>query len=113
MLISVLTAISKYIFYPGLTSKEKALIDKFPKESMVAFIEKIRAEELSLRHFPIQKFNDEGDAFRLYMWAGLLIKELGSEMAQTFLDAHEENSLQSNEEKSMDLASNRGGILAA
>jgi hypothetical protein len=107
------TTISKYIFYPGLTSKEKALIDKFPKESMIVFIEKMRAEESSLRHFPTQKFNDEGDAFRHSMWAGLLTKELGSEMAQTFLDAHEENSLQSNEEKAMDLANNRGGILAA
>jgi hypothetical protein len=105
--------ISKYIFYPGLTSKEKALIDKFPKESMIAFIEKMRAEESSLGRFPTQKFNDEGDAFRHYIWAGLLTKELGSEMAQTFLDAHEENSLQSIEEKAMDLANNRGGILAA
>ncbi len=105
--------ISKYVFYPGLNSKEKALIDKFPKESLVVFIEKMRAEESSQRQFPTQKNNDEGDAFRHYIWAGLLTKEVGSEMAQTFLDAHEENPLQSNEEKAMDLANNRGGILAA
>ena len=106
-------SISKYVFYPGLNSKEKTLIDKYPKESMIVFVEKMRAEESSLRQFPTQKFNDEGDAFRHYIWAGLLTKELGSEMAQTFLDAHEENPLQPNEEKSMDLANNRGGILSA
>jgi hypothetical protein len=106
-------SISKYVFYPGLTSKEKALIDKYPKEAMIVFVEKMRAEESSLRQFPIQRFNDEGDAFRHYIWAGLLTKELGSEMAQTFLDAHEENPLQPNEERSMDLANNRGGILSA
>ena len=106
-------SISKYVFYPGLTSKEKALIDKYPKESVIVFVEKMRAEESSRRQFPTQKFNDEGDAFRHYIWAGLLTKELGAERAQTFLDAHEENTLQPNEEKAMDLANNRGGILVA
>ncbi len=47
------------------------------------------------------------------MWAGLLTKELGPEMAKIFLDAHEENPLQTKEEKSMDLANNRGVILVA
>ncbi len=107
------SSISKYVFYPGLTSKEKALIDKYPKESIIVFVEKMRAEESSLRQFPTQKFNDEGDAFRHYVWAGLLAKEIGIEMAQTFLDAHEENPLQPNEENSMDLANNRSGILGA
>ncbi len=106
-------SISKYVFYPGLTSKEKTLIDKYPKESIIVFVEKMRAEESSLRQFPTQKSNDEGDAFRHYIWAGLLTKELGIEMAQTFLDAHEENPLQPNDEKAMDLANNRGGILGA
>lgn len=106
-------SISKYVFYPGLTSKEMTLIDKYPKEALMVFIQKMHAEISSSRQFPTQKFNDEGDAFRHYIWAGLLTKELGAEIAQMFLDAHEENPLQSNEEKSMDLANNRGGILAA
>lgn len=106
-------SISKYVIYPGLTSKEKALIDKYPKEALIVFIQKMHAEISSTRQFPIQKSDDEGDAFRHYIWAGLLTKELGADLAQMFLDAHEENSLQSNEEKSMDLANNRGGILAA
>lgn len=45
---------------------------------MVAFNEKMRGEESSLRHFLTQKFNNEGDAFKHYIWAGLLTKELGS-----------------------------------
>lgn len=106
-------SISKYVIYLGLTSKEKALIDKYPKEALIVFIQKMHAEVSSTRQFPTQKIDDEGDAFRHYIWAGLLTKELGAELAQVFLDAHEENSLQSNEEKSMDFANNRGGILAA
>ena len=74
-------SISKYVFYPGLTAKEKALIDKYPKEALIVFIQKMRAEESSMKMFPTQKFNDEGDAFRHYIWAGFLVKELGSEKA--------------------------------
>jgi len=105
--------IANYVFYPGLTSAEKALIDKYPKEALIVFIQKLNAESASSRNFPNQKLNDEGDAFRHYLWAGLLTKELGAEMAKTFLDAHEANPLQTKEEKSMDLANNRGGILEA
>ena len=104
--------LSKYVFYPGLKSKEKILIDKYPKEALIVFVQKARAELSSSRNFPTQKLNDEGDGFRHYMWAGLLTKELGPEMAKMFLDAHEENPLQTKEEKSMDLAKNRGAVFS-
>lgn len=103
----------RFFFYPGLTSAERRLIDQNPKEAMVVFIQKTRAELSSSRNFPVQGFSDESDALRHYVWAGLLTKELGAERAQLYLDAHEENRLQSPAERAMDLANNRGGILGA
>lgn len=105
--------LTKYIFYPGLTSSEKALISQYPIESVTVFTKKNLAEELSLRNFPKQRVTDEGDAFRHFVWAAELTSELGADMTQKFLDAHEENPIQKPEDKAMDLANNRGGILAA
>lgn len=103
----------RFLFYPGLTPAERKLVDQNPKEAVVVFIQKTRAELSASRNFPAQGFNDESDAFRHYVWAGLLTKEIGAERAQMYLDAHEENRLQPAAERAMDLANNRGGILAA
>ncbi len=101
----------RFLFYPGLTSAERKLVDQNPKEAVTVFVQKTRAELSSSRNFPVQGFNDESDAFRHYIWAGLLTKEIGAERAQLYLDAHEENRLQPPAERAMDLANNRGGIL--
>jgi hypothetical protein len=53
--------------------------------------------------------NDESDAFRHFVWAGLLTKELGTERAKEFLDAHETNRLQGLAEKNMDVFNNQQG----
>lgn len=53
------------------------------------------------------------DAFRHFVWAGLLMKELGKEMANEFLNAHEANPLQPEREKQMDQFNNNRGQLAA
>jgi hypothetical protein len=103
----------RFLFYPGLTSAERKLVDQNPKEAITVFVQKTRAELSSSRNFPVQGFNDESDAFRHYIWAGLLTREIGPERAQLYLDAHEENPLQAPAERAMDLANNRGGILAA
>lgn len=102
-----------FIYYPGLTPTEEELVKKNPKEALIVFLQKTRAEFSSARNFPKQTFNDEGDAFRHYIWAGLITKELGPERAQAYLDAHEDNPAQPADEKAMDLANNRGGILSA
>lgn len=101
----------RFLFYPGLTSAERKLVDQNPKEAITVFIQKTRAESSSSRNFPVQGFNDESDAFRHYIWVGLLTREIGAERAQLYLDAHEENPLQAPAERAMDLANNRGGIL--
>lgn len=106
-------ALTNYVFYPGLTSSEKALISKYPSESLTVFVKKNLAEESSLQKFPKQKTQDEGDAYRHFVWAAELTSELGADMARKFLDAHEENPIQKPEEKAMDLANNQSGILAA
>ena len=105
--------LANYIFYPGLPPSEKALINKYPKESLIVFMKKLDAEKLSLLNFPDQDVNDEGDAFRHFIWAAELTNELGTEIAQKFLDAHEEDTVQKPEIRAMDLANNRGGILTA
>ena len=56
---------------------------------------------------------DESDAFRHFVWAGLLTKELGPDTAKIFLDAHETGQKGDSADRAMDLANNRAGILAA
>lgn len=64
----------KLIYYPGLTPAEKKLADKNPKDAITVFVQKTRAEWSAGRNFPDQGMNDESDAFRHFIWAGLLTK---------------------------------------
>jgi hypothetical protein len=105
--------LGKIIYYPGLTPTEKKLAEKNPADAVTAFIQKTRAEWSSGRNFPEQGLNDEGDAFRHFLWAGLLTKELGSEKAKEFLNAHEANPLQLDSERDMDQYNNKKGISTA
>lgn len=102
--------LGKILYYPGLTPEEKKLIEKNPKDAVTVFIQKTRAEWSSGNSFPEQGLNDEGDAFRHFLWAGLITKELGSEKAKEFLSAHEVNPLQSDSERDMDQFNNEKGI---
>lgn len=103
----------KLLYYPGLTPAEKRLVEKYPKEALNVFVQKTRAELSSSRNFPDQNMNDESDAFRHFIWAGLLTKELGTEKAKEFLDAHEEDPEQPPSERAMDLHNNNKGQRAA
>lgn len=103
----------RFIYYPGLTPNEKKLVEEYPQHAITVFIQKTRAEIASNKNFPEQGLNDEGDAFRHFLWAGLLAKEPGEEIALKFLNAHENNRLQPSEEKRMDSLSNQSGIDAA
>lgn len=92
----------KFIYYPGLNPAEKKLVEKYPKDEIAVFIQKTRAEFASDSNFPMQGLNDEGDAFRHFVWAGLLTKELGKEQVSKFLDAQEDNRLQPDNERIME-----------
>lgn len=107
------TLLENLIFYPGLTPAEKALIKKYPQNILDAFVQKTRAELSSKRNFPNQDMNDESDAFRHFIWAGLLTKELGFKKAKEFLEAHEADPDQPERERIMDLHNNNRGQLVA
>ena len=105
--------LSNLVFYPGLTQVEKELIVNNPKQAYSVYRLRGRAEDATSRNFPNQDLNDESDAFRHFVWAGLLTKELGKQKAKEFLDAHEANPLQSDREKQMDTVNNERGQSAA
>ena len=101
------------IYYPFLTSEEKNLVKKYPKEAVSVFKAKRVAEKATERKFRRNDQGDESDAFRHFVWAGEMRKELSADLAKKFLDAHEANDLDSDPDKAMDLANNRAGLLAA
>lgn len=105
--------LERFVYYPGLTNDEKDLVRQSPKDAWIVFEQKNIAEESTERNFPDGDLNDESDAFRHFIWAGLLFKELGLEKAKQFLDAHENDPKQPPSEKAMDLANNRDGLLVA
>jgi hypothetical protein len=103
----------KYAYYPGLTDQEKAMVAKYPEDAIKVFQQMILAEKRTGKYFPKGLIDDESDAFRHFIWACLLVKELGIDQSQKFLDAHEANPRQTQEAKAMDLANNRAGLLEA
>ena len=56
--------------------------------------------------------NGEADAFRHFVWAGLLTRDLGEPAARKFLDTHELSPGQPLEEEVMDKFNNERGINA-
>lgn len=99
--------------YPGLTDSERALVAQQPKEAMVVYQQKAKAESICSDLFETNNTNDESDACRHYIWSALLTSELGTDTAQKFLNAHEQETIQPENEKAMDLANNRAGVLLA
>jgi hypothetical protein len=96
--------------YPGLTPAEKALSAQYPITLLDAYQQSWKAEELCLKEFPRSDTNDASDACRHFVWAVLLTRKFGKEMAKKILDAHEQEPLQPEDQKSMDLANNQQGV---
>jgi hypothetical protein len=105
--------IEKYVPQKGLMPSEHSLIAKYPKEALIIFKAKLFAEAATDRLFGRSRNNDESDAFRHFVWAGLSAREAGLEKAKLFLEAHETNPGQAKNEKTMDLANNNSGMKAA
>jgi hypothetical protein len=105
--------LAKLILYPGLTPAEKNLVAKGPKDALTVYKQKNIAEKSTSRNFPDQNLNDESDAFRHFLWAALLTKELGKARAKEFLDAHEADPDQPDIERQMDTHNNSRGQAAA
>jgi hypothetical protein len=105
--------LAKFILYPGLTPAEKNLVAKNPKDALTVYKQKNIAETSTNRNFPDQNLNDESDAFRHFVWAALLTKELAKPRAKDFLDAHEADPDQPDTERRMDVHNNSRGQAAA
>lgn len=96
--------------YPkGITKGDRAMITKRPMESIKVFREKQVADDLTLKVFKQQGRNDESDAFRHFVWAALITNELGLDIANEFLTAHEDEDGQPQLEKEMDIFNNNLG----
>ncbi len=93
-----------------LTEGDKVVIAKMPLESIQVFEAKEVVDKLTSRIFKKEGKNDESDAFRHFVWSVLIAQKIGAEKAKTFLDAQEEDSTQSKQEKEMDLANNAYGL---
>ena len=94
----------------NLTDSDKALIKKFPLDALKVYQSKRAAEESTKRLFKDNFRNDESDAFRHFVWSGLLTKKLGRERAQLFLDSHESSPDSPPKEVDMDKFNNSKGI---
>lgn len=97
----------------ALSSAEKILIAKYPEEAISVLMAKQEASKSTGRIFGVSGHNDESDAFRHYVWSGLIANEIGAEKARLFLDAHERNPDQPAPEKEMDSYNNSRGIAEA
>lgn len=96
--------------YLGLTFSERALVSKYPKDSVKAFSMALDAEKICSKKYETALTGDVGDACRHFVWAVLLFDSFGASRAQEFLNAHEDDPTQIPEDKSMDLANNQLGL---
>ncbi len=97
---------------------ELALIKEFPLEALDVYLQAEKARTSVLKYFPKDGEDDESDAFRHFVWAGLLSQSLGPDLAKRFLDAHESDGLKSHDlhykqASEMDTANNRTALEAA
>ena len=99
--------------YPTLTDAEKKLIKKYPKEAWIVWsLARIAEKEEDIR-FPQSKKNGSGDAFRHFVWAGLLARDIHEDLAREFLTAHENDPRLPIIEINMDKFNNESGITTA
>jgi hypothetical protein len=106
--------ILKRLTYPsGLTKSDKDLIGKHPNDALWVFFSKTSAERATARLFGTNGWNDEGDAFRHFMWASLTTLKIGPDKARLFLENHERRPGQSKAEAEMDSHNNEQGVVTA
>lgn len=57
----------RYVYYPALTTSERALIAQHPKAAFTVFKQKNMAEKRTNLYFPQGFIDDESDAFRHFV----------------------------------------------
>ncbi len=106
--------ISDHILWPGnLTEADKALIKKFPLDAFKGRNIILKSEKSTRRIFKGNYRNDESDAFRHFLGAGLLVDSIGEKQARRFLEAHESAPELPRDEVEMDIFNNNKGISKA
>jgi hypothetical protein len=81
---------SHYWYNGKLTPAEKTFIENHPIEALNAYAQSRRAILATWKNFGRNSDGDESDAFRHFVWAGLLTQQLGNSLASDFLAAHEQ-----------------------
>ena len=105
--------IAKYVEPMALTPSEKSLIAKYPIDALRVYQAKQAATNSTKRIFGGNFRNDETDAYRHFMWSGLMRDNIEKERAEAFLNAHEANTGEPDNESQMDKSNNQKGISAA
>ncbi len=96
----------------GISLSEAAFIVKHPMDAYLIYQAAQQALSAtsdnmkSSHHFE----DDKADAFRHFVWSGLVAHEIGYDKAKEYLDAHEEFHKNSQEAKDMDLFNNNKGL---
>lgn len=101
--------------YPGLTDGERKFVEKNVQVAIKAYWLSWQADGICKEIYHVSDTNDESDACRHFIWAALLNShpQIGTQLASELLDAHEQNADEPEEEKAMDLANNRRGLIAS
>jgi hypothetical protein len=100
----------KMAYRNTLKRSEWILIAEHPEAAVKVLRAKTLAENETVRLFQQNQMNDETDAFRHFLWAAFITRELGQEKALLFTTAHEADSEVPQNEKNMDLSNNLAGI---
>lgn len=95
----------------GLTEDEINICDKSPIDCITGYKDSLLSEHLCEQIYFKSRTNDESDACRHFAWSMYMSNSLGTDRALAILNAHENNPREPSEERSMDLANNRLGIL--
>ncbi len=95
----------------GLTDDEIKFCKENKADCLKAYKETWNAEKICLSIYPVGDVNDESDGCRHYVWSILLSRTIGDKKAEDVLNAHENNPREPKNERAMDLANNRLGLL--
>lgn len=95
----------------GISAKEALFILKYPLDAYSIHQAAQKANQLTWSNFSsLNNFEDDkSDAFRHFVWSGLVTHEIGETKAKEFLDAHEDYPENKPSAKAMDLHNNNQG----
>jgi len=106
-------AINKIAYYVGFTVEEIKYSTKNPEKAFKAYEMQKLANSMTKQIFKRNLNGDESDAFRHFVWAGLLAKEISIEDAKIILMAHEYGQDLDSVNRKMDIFNNEKGLKEA